>query len=118
MTCFAQIDKRMKNIDIAKYYNFVNVSENDALDLLKSQARSSHWNRHLNMDTFGFVVGTDMSQEFFVELEKAKECLARMISVEEPCWIQLAAKDNDDEWNICDGDTLYLYEREIESNQR
>ena len=112
MTGFAHMDKRMKNIDIEKYYNFVNVPEDDALDLLKSQARSSHWNRHLNMDTFGFVVETDASQEFFVALEKAKECLAQRISVEEPCWVRLAAKDNDDEWNVCDGDTLYLYESE------
>jgi aminopeptidase C len=115
MTGFAHMDKRMKGIDIEKYYNFVNVSENDALDLLKAQARSSYWNQHLNMDTFGFVVETDASQEFFVELEKAKECLALMISVEEPCWMRLAAKDKDDEWNICDGDPLYLYERESES---
>ena len=112
MTGFARTDKRTKDIDIAKYYNFVNVSEEDALDLLKAQARSSHWNQHLNMDTFGFVVETDASQEFFVELEKAKECLALMISVDEPCLMRLAAKDNDDEWNICDGDPLYLHERE------
>lgn len=86
------------------------------MNLLKAQARSSHWNQRLNTDTFGFVVETNSSQEFFVEVEKAKECLAKMITVDEPCWMRLAAKDNDDEWNICDGDPLYLYERENESS--
>lgn len=97
--------------DIAKYANFVNRSENDGLDLLKEQARSSHWNQHLNMDTFGFVVATRTTEDFFADLEKAKECFAMMVSVEEPCRLCLAARDKDSEWNICDGDPLYLYER-------
>ena len=46
---------------------------------------------------------TDVSQGFFVY---------------EPCWMRLAAKDKEDVWNVCDGDTLYLYERERITNNK
>jgi hypothetical protein len=95
--------------DFAKYANFVNGSENDNLELLKEQARSSHWNQHLNMEAFGIAVATRTTEDFFVDLEKAKERFAMMVSVEEPCRLCLAARDKDNEWNICDGDPLYLY---------
>ena len=32
--------------------------------------------------------------------------------------MRLAAKDKEDVWNVCDGDTLYLYERERITNNK
>jgi len=99
------------------FLNCTCLEESAFLAKLIDLAKASYWNRTLDLSVVGYSVHSTDCSEFYDTLEQAKARFMNLIDYgATEAYIHLAGKDAEGEWFEADGEALYWYNADDESD--
>lgn len=101
---------------IMKYNNYPKraQSEGEAVKIFMDAFLASCWNRHLVNGALGFALDSAYEGKviYFWDLDSAKKGFMESVEHDRGAAIYIAGKDSDGEWEMGDGDPLFVYKFE------